>query len=566
MLRIITALCIASAAGSTLAQDTIVVPDDFASLEDALNPAISGIAPGDIIVLRDTANHIGTFDVNVADLTIRAAPGNSPVLDANLAGNVITVNIGDGYLTLEGLTIQDGKAANGDRGSGIFVVNAGTITVRDCTVQNNSSSDNGGGLLARNTDIIVEDSIFQNNNASNGGAMLIHDNGDVTIRNTTFTNNSATSGNGGGIDLLLGTTRTIIIEESSFIGNSCTGHGGAADLQDAGFLFITDTIFRDNTAIQSADDDGGALQIERIRTKASIRGCEFDSNLASGSGGAVLSIQASNEPIEYVDTRFVENEASAGAVAVFGGPVDFVNCEFVANSALRDGNENADGGAIRFRQLNDNNRSFGRIFNSFFEGNTANRGGAIVLEHRCDVDIVNSTFVNNMAIVNGGAISAISTGVTARIYNNIFVGNEPSTDQVNITVANGIEDASFNLFDADGLIGDGTNNLFNADPLFVDASNGDYSLLAGSPAIDAGNSDFYGFGPFSDLGGSLRAQDDPDTSDIGVARIGVVIDMGAFEFDVAGAPSDCPADLNGDGVLNFFDVSAFLTFFNAGCP
>lgn len=563
MIRVISAVCIASTAGAAFAQTTITVPDSFTTLQEALNPAVSGIAPGDIIVLRDTVNYIGTFDVNVANLTIRAAPGHSPVLDANLAGNVITVNIGNGDLTLEGLTIQDGKAANGDRGSGVFVVNAGTVTVRGCTVQNNSSSGNGGGLFASNTDIVVEDSIFRNNNASSGGGMLIHDNRDVTIRNTTFTNNSAVSGNGGGVDLDLGTDQTITIEDSSFIGNSCTSRGGGADLQDAGFLSITNTVFRENTAIQSADDDGGAMQIERIRSKTSIRGCEFDSNLASGTGGAVLSLLASNEPIEYIDTRFVGNESSSGTIAAFGGSNDFVNCEFVANSATRAGNENGDGGVIRFRQLNDNNRSFGRIYNSFFDSNIANRGGAIVIESRCTVDVLNSTFVNNVASVNGGAISAVATGVTARIYNNIFVGNEPSTDQVNITVANELEDASFNLFDADGLIGDGTNNLLNADPLFVDASNGDYSLLAGSPAIDAGNSDFYGFGPFSDLGGSLRAQDDPATGDLGVARIGVVIDMGAFEFNPADA---CPADFTNDGLLNFFDISAFITAFNNGCP
>ena len=29
---------------------------------------------------------------------------------------------------------------------------------------------------------------------------------------------------------------------------------------------------------------------------------------------------------------------------------------------------------------------------------------------------------------------------------------------------------------------------------------------------------------------------------------------------------ECVADINGDGVLNFFDVSAFLSSFNAGCP
>ena len=31
-----------------------------------------------------------------------------------------------------------------------------------------------------------------------------------------------------------------------------------------------------------------------------------------------------------------------------------------------------------------------------------------------------------------------------------------------------------------------------------------------------------------------------------------------------GSPSSCTADLNGDGELNFFDVSAFLVAFNAG--
>ena len=31
-------------------------------------------------------------------------------------------------------------------------------------------------------------------------------------------------------------------------------------------------------------------------------------------------------------------------------------------------------------------------------------------------------------------------------------------------------------------------------------------------------------------------------------------------------PPPCPLDLNKDGVLNFFDVSAFLAAFTTGCP
>ncbi|MEO1718358.1 MAG: hypothetical protein AAFR76_14755, partial [Planctomycetota bacterium] len=96
MTRSLTALCLTIAAGTSLAQDTIIVPDDVASLQDALDPAISGIDPGDTIVLRDSLTHFGTFDVTVPNLTIEAAAGDSPVLDANGAGSVIKVDFSDG--------------------------------------------------------------------------------------------------------------------------------------------------------------------------------------------------------------------------------------------------------------------------------------------------------------------------------------------------------------------------------------------------------------------------------------------------------------------------------------
>src|SRR5690606_2857738 len=52
-----------------------------------------------------------------------------------------------------------------------------------------------------------------------------------------------------------------------------------------------------------------------------------------------------------------------------------------------------------------------------------------------------------------------------------------------------------------------------ADPAFADAANGDYRLLASSPAIDAGS------GPVAsvDISGSARADGEPDagTADLG---------------------------------------------------
>ncbi len=41
---------------------------------------------------------------------------------------------------------------------------------------------------------------------------------------------------------------------------------------------------------------------------------------------------------------------------------------------------------------------------------------------------------------------------------------------------------------------------------------------------------------------------------------------GLLLYDPPQPPEPCMADMNGDGVLNFFDVSAFLAAFSAGCP
>jgi len=41
---------------------------------------------------------------------------------------------------------------------------------------------------------------------------------------------------------------------------------------------------------------------------------------------------------------------------------------------------------------------------------------------------------------------------------------------------------------------------------------------------------------------------------------------GAFTFTTAEGPRLCPPDLNGDGLLDFFDILDFLDGFSAGCP
>ncbi len=449
MLRIITALCIASATGSTLAQDIIVLRDDF--------------------------THFGTFDVTVPDLTIRALAGRNPVLDANGAGSVIKVNIGNGNITLEGLTIQDGsRIGNNDRGSGVEIVNAELVTIRDCLIRNNDANDfGGGGVGGFNFDLLVENSVFQENNANGGGAILLRDNSSMVIRNSQFIENSARV-DAGAIFYEVNANQTLVIEDSDFEGNICNDRGGAILMRDAGQVMITNTRFTENTAIGLPGSDAGAIFIEGVRD-TTFNGCDFEANLANGEGGAVLSFL--NTPrgdlIEYIDTRFVDHESSASTVSIFGGVVDVVNCDFLDNTTLRAGDGGRIGGALRYRTSQGGQRAFGRVYNSIFDGNSADAGGAVMVGTGT-VDIVNSTFVDNIA--NSGAAIGGLSGCNLRIFNNIFAGH--GADAVDLP--SGTRETRFNLFGGNETIqGEASNNLINFNPLFVDHDNGLYIVLDG---------------------------------------------------------------------------------------
>ena len=82
------------------------------------------------------------------------------------------------------------------------------------------------------------------------------------------------------------------------------------------------------------------------------------------------------------------------------------------------------------------------------------------------------------------------------------------------------------------LAGEGNIDI---DPQFTDPENGDYTLLEGSPCIDAGTADLDGDGV-------------DDITDF----IGLAPDMGAYEF---GESSEIMAgDTNFDGIVDILDI------------
>ncbi len=210
----------------------------------------------------------------------------------------------------------------------------------------------------------------------------------------------------------------------------------------------------------------------------------------------------------------------------------------------------------------------GTIANNLFVGNyawnrqtsTGGEGGGIWLMIRLDPPeplwVVGNTFAGNYATnaifgEMGGAIAVLPLSAAAEIANNVMAFNTSGLYQRSGFAAHPVltrNDMFNGGYDYVGLPGGPTDLV--ADPRFVDRANGDYRLLASSPAIDAGDEARPAMA--TDLDGAPRVQD--GNAD-GTARI----DIGAYEFspdfDGDGTPDWADADDDDDGVLDAADCA-----------
>ncbi len=366
---------------------------------------------------------------------------------------------------------------------------------------------------------------------SSGAGIRIASAGNITIRDCIIRDNvlPASDGNGAG---LYSASSNLTIERTHFINNTLT-----SNLGDGGGIFITqgthriiDSTFTGNgIPLATTLVDGGlGGGISADNAAITITRCTFTGN-RNGLGGAIW-VSGNNAATTIDESIFRANNARYGG-GFYASPVAGANAP--------------------------------RIRNTLFDANTVAVNDAAIYTSK-PTTLTNLTIVNNVAAgsyIVGGAAAAgavivdncILWGNTYNTANGLFAATTPEV------VRRCILQQAFT-----GAPGSGFNQVIN--PEFVDAANGDYRLSETSPAIDAGDTNLY-FGPFADLDGLPRVVDNPDVLNTGFSLSGPVIDIGAYEFQVATfTPNPCPADFNGDTILDFFDVQAFLAQFSAGCP
>jgi parallel beta helix pectate lyase-like protein len=202
-----------------------------------------------------------------------------------------------------------------------------------------------------------------------------------------------------------------------------------------------------------------------------------------------------------------------------GGGVFLTN---VSNTTLRDniflGNRSDNRGSALWMVNSDNVRLVGNLF----DGNTRSSSAT---GSPAGVQISNSriSFFNNVIALGDSDGLKLEDGSMGTLENNIFYKNGSGGQGFGLvdTASPSNSKIAFNLFfdnvqgsfqiggtaqtasEADDF--SGTDQIFNnteGDPLFTNVGGGDFHLLAGSPAIDAGDPD----PAFNDINGSRNDQ------------------------------------------------------------
>jgi len=239
-----------------------------------------------------------------------------------------------------------------------------------------------------------------------------------------------------------------------------------------------------------------------------IANCVFKSNFAQTRGGAIDNVvNGGMSSPTFLNCVFEENKANDRGGAIFNSGQDgfssptIIDCFFKNNTGI------SRGGAIY--NSGGTGESSPRITNCVFEGNQSGLGGAIFnfgngmagLNGNSSPIISNSTFANN--VTNSSSSAAIHTiGIDNGssdfahpvINNSIFWNNGAElynedaaiTTIINSLLEDAVEDGT--IVPIAGTVFMGVN--IDAYPMFQDSINGDFRLMTGSPAIDAGDSSF----------------------------------------------------------------------------
>jgi hypothetical protein len=171
----------------------------------------------------DTITLSGTQLTLASDVTITGSSGGVTISGgwsggaATNGSRVFQVNSGV-TATLAGLTISAGNANSGNSGGG-GVLNQGTLTINQSTINGNTTSSGGGGVSNQSGTLTISQSTISGNSGFSGGG-LFNIGGTLNISQSTIAGNSARISRGG-ISINSG---TVNLQNSLIVGNTASSN------------------------------------------------------------------------------------------------------------------------------------------------------------------------------------------------------------------------------------------------------------------------------------------------------------------------------------------------------
>jgi CSLREA domain-containing protein len=145
-------------------------------------------------------NVFGDFDI-IAPVSIVHSGTLPAIVDDNVSGERVFHNLAAGGTTIQGLTITDGSASADPENRGGGILNEGSLTVANTTIEGNSAVF-GGGLSTEgsSTATLTNVTISGNRAFEDGGGVSVETGGTVNLNSVTVASNTADADHSGGGD------------------------------------------------------------------------------------------------------------------------------------------------------------------------------------------------------------------------------------------------------------------------------------------------------------------------------------------------------------------------------
>lgn len=377
---------------------------------------------------------------------------------------------------------------------GLLTFYTGSVTVSNCRFSNNTT-----GMHIQHSSAYLNN-IEVTNNTDAGIKMTGNCCGMEFILSSFMVSNNGARG----LEFNFDSGGTQEISNGIISNNAC---GGVFSSSVDGFATFSNLEIKEN----GPTDLGGGMH---IYAGCLIQNCLVKQNIADYGAGIYLRTDIDIQNISNCQILQNESVFDGGGIYLADGATNVYNCDISENAA---GNN---GGGIYIEKVNFIHGI--QIRNLQVAGNEAiNLGGGLHLENvDADLDIFQSTIVNNTSGTNGGAISFLSNPFNETIELNSCILCDNLPDEIHDP------DGGFMLNYSNfqgGWSGLGTENIA-INPMFISDGMFGFDLKEESPCINSGDPAIIPGSDETDLAGRSRLYND-------------TIDMGAFETNQQTGPT-----------------------------